>query len=162
MKINSNFIPDEQKLNLTSGDLFDRIINLKLTCADEQGKVESFVIRSDYELIWGENFAHDFTPKDVGLKCQIRRCTHKPSIKLQYKMTTSSFGTQIDVYVANFFLLTKDGKHLRSFNSSNYKILFVEIAMGYWGQFRLGKESDYAVPSYEDYFKIQAKNGAKQ
>ena len=53
-------------------------------------------------------------------------------------------------------MLTKDGNHLRSFNSSKYRIESVEIAMGYWGQFRVGKEAEVGAPSFDEYFKIKA------
>lgn len=164
---NAVLIKDEQKLNLTPDDLFDRIINLKINCYNViTDEVESFVIRSDYEMIYPEVRDTVDTPVDgvvipsLGKRCIIRRCTVKPSIKVTYKMVTSNTGTNIEVFVSNFFMLTKDGKHLRSFNESIYKIESVEIAMGYWGQFRIGKESDYTVPTYDEYFRVEAKNGA--
>lgn len=157
------FLTDNEKLNLDPKALYDRIINLKLNCFNEETlERESFVIRSDYELIYPDkNIPLDGTvqPSRLG-KCIIRRCTQKPSIKVNYKMVTGSVGTSVDIYVSNFFMLTKDGNHLRSFNSSKYRMESVEVAMGYWGQFRVGKESDYGAPSYEDYFKIKAEKGA--
>ena len=55
-------------------------------------------------------------------------------------------------------MLTKDGKHIRSFNSAQYKIESVEIAMGYWGQF---KRKDEEKPmTYDEFFTIKAENGA--
>lgn len=157
------FIPDEDKLKLDKDALFDRIINLKLNCFDEETlERESFVIRSDYELIYpSSNVPLDGTIESA-LKNSyvIRRCSMKPSIKVQCKMVTSTVGTSVEVFVSNFFMLTKDGNHLRSFNSSKYRIESVEIAMGYWGQFRIGKESESSVPTYEEYFNIEAKNGA--
>lgn len=160
---NATLIPDKDKVNLTPDDMFDRIINLKLTCVDEKGFKESFVIRSDYELIM-PNYGSDPTKATVPLdgemsprlqgKYIIRRCTQKPSIKVQYKMVTSNLGIAVDVFVNNFFLLTDDGKHLRSFNSAEYRIESVEIAMGYWGQF------SNAPTSYTDYFNIKAEHGA--
>ncbi len=150
------FINDESKINLQPGDLFDRIINLKLTCYDAVNKkAEEFVIRSDYELILPDsNFSNEGSRKGF----IIRKCTHKPSIKVQCKMVTSNVGTSIDVFVSNFFLLTADGKHLRSFNSQQYKISSVEIVMGYWGQLKdsLNPDTDNA----DDYFDLKAVNGA--
>lgn len=150
------FINDESKLDLKPGDLFDKIINLKLTCYDkEHKKAEEFVIRSDYELILPDsNFSNEGNRKGF----IIRKCTHKPSIKVQCKMVTSNVGTSIDVFVSNFFLLTADGKHLRSFNEQQYKIASVEIVMGYWGQLKdsLNPDTDNA----DDYYNIKAVNGA--
>lgn len=163
MNENATFIKDEQKLNLTPNDLFDKIINLKITCYDvNTGERESFVIRSDYEMIFPDS---DF-PVDGNVmpylknRCVIRRCSMKPSIKVQCKMVSKNTGINAEVYVSNFFMLTKDGKHLRSFNNSQFRIETVEIAMGYWGQFRIGKESDYKVPTYDEFFEIKARNGA--
>lgn len=156
------FITNEQKLNLKAGDMFDKIINLKINCMNKDGQEESFVIRSDYELIYPDsslNIDGDMIPY-LRNSCIIRRCSIKPSIKVQCKMVSSNTGINAEVYVTNFFMLTHNGKHLRSFNSSQYKIKSVEIAMGYWGQFRIGEESESLAPSFEDYFNIDAKNGA--
>lgn len=155
----AELIPNEQKVNLQIGDIFDRIINLKLNCHNKvSGIRESFVIRSDYELVWlGQTFDSKGGITIGEGKYLIRRCSMKPSIKVQCKMVTSNTGTSIDVYVNNFFMVTGDGKHLRSFNESQYVIETVEIVMGYWGQFQLPQNQ---VPSYKDYFNLEAKNGA--
>lgn len=157
------FLTDEEKLELNPQALFDKIINLKLNCFDEETlEKESFVIRSDYELVYPDKtIPLDGTiQSSMQNRCIIRRCTKKPSIKVNYKMVTGNIGTSVDVYVSNFFMLTKDGNHLRSFNSSKYRIESVEIAMGYWGQFRVGKEAEVGAPSFDEYFKIKADKGA--
>lgn len=155
----AELIPNEQKVNLQVGDIFDRIINLKLNCHNKvTGIRESFVIRSDYELVWlGQTFDSKGGITIGDGKYLIRRCSMKPSIKVQCKMVTSNTGTSIDVYVSNFFMVTGDGKHLRNFNESQYVIETVEIVMGYWGQFKLPQNQ---VPSYKEYFNLEAKNGA--
>ena len=158
------FLTGEEKLNLTPADMFDRIINVKLTCLNksQNNAVEEFVIRSDYEIIYPDSSVPlDGTiyPARKGTYL-IRRCAQKPSIKVVYNMVTSNTGTSIDLYVSNFFMLTKDGKHLRSFNESEYVITKIEIAMGYWGQFRVSKEVEGNVPTYDEMFQIEAKNGA--
>lgn len=155
----AELIPNEQKVNLQIGDIFDRIINLKLNCHNKvSGIRESFVIRSDYELVWlGQTFDSKGGITIGDGKYLIRRCSMKPSIKVQCKMVTSNTGTSIDVYVNNFFMVTGDGRHLRSFNESQYVIETVEIVMGYWGQFQLPQNQ---VPSYKEYFNLEAKNGA--
>jgi hypothetical protein len=155
----AQLIPNEQKVNLQMGDIFDRIINLKLNCYNKvTGIRESFVIRSDYELVWLNQTFDNLGGITIGNgKYIIRRCSMKPSIKVQTKLVTSNTGTSIDVFVTNFFMVTGDGKHLRSFNESQYVVETVEIAMGYWGQFKLPQNQ---VPSYNDYFKLEAKNGA--
>lgn len=158
------FISDEEKVSLSEGDLFDRIINLKLTCEDvSTGKMEAFVIRSDYEMLYPDSTI----PVDGAIMpslfggCVIRRCTTKPSIKVQTKMVSSNTGVTTDIYVNNFFLLTEDGKHLRSFNSSQYKIIKVEIAMGYWGQFQhLEPAMTNPKTGYDEFFTIKAEHGA--
>lgn len=155
----AELIPNEQKVNLQPGDIFDKIINLKLNCLNKvTGIRESYVIRSDYELVWlGQTFDSKGGITIGNGKYLIRRCSMKPSIKVQCKMVTSNTGTSIDVYVSNFFMVTGDGKHLRSFNESQYVVETVEIVMGYWSQFALKQNQ---VPSYTDYFNLTAKNGA--
>lgn len=156
--IYSALIPDEKKLakNLTAGDMFDRIINLKINCVNQNNERESFVIRSDYEMIFPDsNMPIDgaINPSVAG-KCVIRRCTMKPSIKVQCKLVSTTVGISVEVFVSNFFMLTNDGKHLRSFNNSQYKMESVEIVMGYWGQFK------DVPPTPQDFYNIEAKNGA--
>ena len=85
MIYSASFIPDEQKLKLSSGDMFDRIINLKINCVNKKTKIrEDFVIRSDYEMLYpSSSMPIDGTlyPQLNG-QCVIRRCSQKPSIKL--------------------------------------------------------------------------------
>lgn len=155
----ANFATNEDKLNFSADVLMDRIINLKIKCAtkDEEGKIisiEDFVIRSDYELVTvGGNV---LSSPDENKKYMIRRCTYKPSIKIQCNMVTPETGTAIDIFVSNFFIFTADGKHLRSFNSSKYEVVGVEIAMGYWGQFK----NTVDVDKPDTFFDIKAENGA--
>lgn len=156
------FSSDENKLHLTPSDLFDRIINLKLICEDKTTKeMETFVIRSDYELVYTNVDLDNFVRKQevTNKKYMIRRCTFKPSIKVQCKMVTSNTATSVDIFINNFFMLTKDGNYIRSFNSSQYNIKAVLVAMGYWGQFE--NTVDPTSPNaLEQYFDIKAENGA--
>lgn len=127
---------------LNIGDMFDRIINLKLTSAsyiDGQGivKHDEYVIRSDWELCYpkigkmatGEANYLDFSD------CFVRRYVHKPSIKVQYKQIASGTAIEIDIFVHNFTMLSSDGRSLMSFNAMTYPLAQVEVQMGYFGQF---------------------------
>ena len=161
METSVSFISDQSKVKLSAGDLFDRIINLKLFCKNKKTKaIEEFVIRSDYELSYTNMTLSNFIAKadNTGKQYLIRRCTQKPSIKVQCKMVTSNTGTEVHVFIANFFMLTKDGNYLRSFNSEDYEIYRIDIAMGYWGQFVNALLE--TVPTIEEYFDIRAENGA--
>lgn len=156
------FTSDENKLHLTAGDLFDRIINLKLVCENKVTKeMETFVIRSDYELVYTNVDLDNFIRQadSTNKKYIIRRCTFKPSIKVQCKMVTSNVATSVDVFINNFFMLTKNGDYLRSFNESQYYIKSVTIAMGYWGQFE-DTVDPTSKNALEQYFDIKAENGA--
>lgn len=156
------FSSDESKLHLKAGDLFDRIINLRFTCENKvTNEIEVFVVRSDYELVYSNVNLNNFTslPKNVSRKYTVRRCTFKPSIKVQCKMVTSNVATSVDIYVSNFFLLTKDGNYIRSFNSQQYLIKSVDVAMGYWGQFKDTVNPD-SPNVLQQYFDIKAENGA--
>lgn len=157
----TQLVPDSDLVKLSANDLFDRIINVKLTCRDVvNNNVEHFVIRSDYEIIYPDSG----TPIDGTIVPSkknsyiIRRCAVKPSIKVHTKMVTSNLGTQIDLYLSNFFLLTRGGQHLMSFNESRYRIETVEIAMGYWGQF--AHEDILSTLNINDLMTVEAKNGA--
>lgn len=156
------FTSDENKLHLTAGDLFDHIINLKLVCENKVTKeMETFVIRSDYELVYTNVDLDNFIRQadNTNKKYIIRRCTFKPSIKIQCKMVTSNVATSVDIFVNNFFMLTKNGDYLRSFNESQYYIKSVTIAMGYWGQFEHTVDPT-SKNALEQYFDIKAENGA--
>ena len=156
------FTSDENKLHLTAGDLFDRIINLKLVCENKVTKeMETFVIRSDYELVYTNVDLDNFIRQadSTNKKYIIRRCTFKPSIKVQCKMVTSNTATSVDIFINNFFMLTKNGDYLRSFNESQYYIKSVTIAMGYWGQFE-NTVNPSSPNALEQYFDIKAENGA--
>lgn len=166
--VTAQFIDNESKVNLKAGDLFDRIINLKITCSkvdtkgNPVGEPEVFVIRSDYELVYpNTDFNTNRRDKNFNGKFIIRRCTQKPSIKVQCKMVTSNVGTSVGITVSNFIMLTHDGKHLRSFNAQEYVITSIVIVMGYWGQ--LKGSIDFNVSDEEllkSYFDIKAVNGA--
>lgn len=157
----THLLPEEDLVRLSANDLFDRIINVKLNCRDQLTEnAESYVIRSDYEVIYPDSN----TPIDGTIipskkhSYIIRRCSVKPSIKVHTKMVTSSLGTQVDLYLSNFFLLTNDGKHLMSFSSDRYVVETVEIAMGYWGQF--ARNDVLSSLTVEDLMEVEAKNGA--
>lgn len=156
------FTSDENKLHLSAGDLFDRIINLKIVCENKVTKeMETFVIRSDYELVYTNVDLNNFIRQadNTNKKYIIRRCTFKPSIKVQCKMVTSNVATSVDIFINNFFMLTKNGDYLRSFNESQYYIKSVTIAMGYWGQFE-NTVDPTSKNALEQYFDIKAENGA--
>jgi hypothetical protein len=164
MKDRAEFISDENKVNLQAGDLFDRIINLKFHCQDKAtGNTEVFVLRSDYELVYlNQDFTSDYKVNNGSRRFIVRKCTYKPSIKVQCKMVTSNVGTSIGITVSNFFMLTQDGKHIRSFNESKYVITAIEIVMGYWGQLKdsLNPDEINSEKLLQDYFDIKAVKGA--
>lgn len=155
----TKFATNEDKLNFSSDILLDRVINLKLKCASKNEKgeiisIDEFVIRSDYEIVTvGENV---LSKPNEHRKYIIRRCIHKPSIKVQCNMVTAETGTSIDVFVSNFFIFTSDGQHLRNFSSDKYQVIGVEIAMGYWGQFK----NTVDINDINTFFDIKAINGA--
>lgn len=163
-EVRAQFISDEDKLSLQPGDLFDKIINLKFTCRKKDtNEQEVFVIRSDYELVYpNTSFMTDRSVEDFNSKFIIRRCTQKPSIKVQCKMVTANVGTSIGITISNFFMLTHDGKHLRSFNAEDYVIDSIEIVMGYWGQLKNSIDINNSNPEkvLDSFFNIRAVNGA--
>lgn len=137
-------LQDKYKTNLGALDIFDRVINLKLTVSykDTNGNLvegEQYVIRSDYETYYPELMNSVATDDWSGFtslkKCYIRKCQHKPSIKVQYKRVSMDVPVDVDIFINNFFMLDKSGQMLKAFNNSTYKLTKVELAMGYFGQF---------------------------
>ena len=147
---------------ITEKDLIDRVINVKITTKPFSTskivthKVEDvFVIRSDYEIEINE-----------GKGYKIKKCEIKPSIKVQYKQVSSGTGIEIDLFLSNFFIMTKDGRTLMSINQSTYDIAKIEIQMGYLGQFNklLGISEGVSVDSltYEDLFDFDRQGAGIQ
>lgn len=126
---------------LTQEDLFDRIINLKLTTASyidgETLKHDEYVIRSDWELCYS-NIGKIATGEATQLALKdyyIKRCTHKPSIKVQYKQISTGTAIEMDIFVSNFVMMSADGRSFMNFSSA-YPIQQIELQMGYFGQFK--------------------------
>ena len=130
---------DSEKTSLGKLDMFDRIINLKLTVATSDGKLEEFVIRSDYEIYYPELMSavasNEYDAFKNPKRCYVRKCQYKPSIRVNYKRVSLSTPVAIDIFIANFFMLTKNGTMIKNFNNTDGKLVKVELAMGYFGQF---------------------------
>lgn len=162
----------EGEYQLNRNDLFDRVINLRLATSevgsDGVAKTKDvYVIRSDYEfydpafvknvaegkLTYGSAY-YDNSQEDTRASYQcIRKCRIKPSIKVQYRQQTGNTALEIDLYVSNFFMLSKDGKTLMSFNAVNNPLSSVEIQMGYFGAFSdFYKGNENGVPTKEQFF----------
>lgn len=153
----AGFLSDENKTNLNQHDFYDRIINVKIVAGKDDEAETEYVIRSDYEVVYEQyNYENLFSTETFSPnRYRIRRCVHKPSIKVQYKMVSAETGTEIDLYLTNFFMLTSDGRQLRNFTKNDLPITRVEIAMGYWGQFR---HSDFTLSTWkiDDLFNISS------
>ena len=123
----SSYTPDRSKGILDQFDMFDRVINIRLTVDNkETGETgQQLVIRSDWAPYRNRDGSYT-----------IRRCEHKPSIQVQYKKATGDIAAQVDVYVSNYFLITADGRTLAAFNKNTMNVTRTEIVMGYFGMFR--------------------------
>lgn len=155
---NSRLLYDKNKADLGSLDLFDKVINVKLTDADGN----EYLIRSDYEMYYPNLTASIITPDTSGVsisqknsKFYIRKCAYKPSLKVNYKRVSLSTPVSVDLYLSNFFMLDRSGKLLKTFNSITNRLVRVDIALGYFGQFKSlmqkGKAQDIQV---EDLFNF--------
>lgn len=158
----SNLLPDEEKgkgvYSFTSGELFDRIINLKLyTCVTGTNQIkDEYVIRSDWELYYPDMMKvvqGNGTAKDLKT-CYVRRCVQKPAIKVQYKQIATGTAIEIDIFISNFIMLSSDGRTLMSFNNLTYPLGMVEVQMGYFGQF------SNKPKTIDEYFDLSANKNA--
>lgn len=124
--MDGDFLVDRHKSDLGRYDMFDRVINLLLWVKDKQtGREEQYAIRSDWAVY------------DTGSgRYAIRKCTHKPSVQVQYQKTKDDLACSVDIYVENYFLLTADGRTLAAFNKNSMELYRVDITMGYFGQFK--------------------------
>lgn len=141
----SNILSDKNKkegyAGFEIGDMFDRIINLKLTSAyykdNNAVKKDEYVIRSDWEMYYPQ-IGKVVTGEAKGSELSqyyIRRCVHKPSIKVQYKQISTGTAIEIDIFVSNFIMMSADGRAFMSF-SRDYPLQQVELQMGYFSQFK--------------------------
>ena len=141
---NTALLADKSKCELGALDIFDKVINLKLTISEKDAKGNNvmkneYVIRSDYEMYFPKLMNAVSTGSFDGLAskptCYIRKCTYKPSIKVQYKRVSMSTPIEIDIFIDNFYMLDKSGKMIKSFSNESFQLTKVELAMGYFGQF---------------------------
>ena len=152
----------EKNTQLQYTDIYDRIINLRLTAGSAESP-DYFVIRSDYE-IYSPSFYKDLANNSAVAKARtdgrIRKCVRKPSIKVSYKQVSGNTMIDLDIYIANFYILTSDGKVLKQFSASKYPLRAVEVQMGYFGQFaEMYKNQEGGVPTAEQYFNFESRNG---
>ena len=140
--MNSYFLEDKNKLSLTKDDIFDRIINLKLlvrnTNSTNPDKVDTYIIRSDYEAVFPKQTIHKAFQSGALTNDEyyIRKCTYKPSIKLQYDRKSKDTYVAIDILISNFIIFSPDGNAMATFNKADYDLVGVEVMLGYWGQFK--------------------------
>ena len=141
--LGKNASSKQDAILLTPNDLFDRIINVRLNMVNPSAEnktdriLDSIVIRSDFEIVY-ENLKITNLLRTLELPSSgyyIQKCTFKPSIKVQYKRLSGNIAVQIDVFIDNFYALSKDNKFLAQFNAKNYKVSTVDIMLGYFGQF---------------------------
>lgn len=154
-------------LSLQSGDLFDRVINLKfITSAKNADGVDiednEFVLRSDYEIV-DDNFLKDVAENSLTLSTgrnasAIRRCRQKPSIKVQYKQVSGNTQLEMDILVQNFYMFDREGKTLMSFSNASGSLKAVEVQLGYFGQFADHFKLNLGgVPTLNQYFDFSAR-----
>lgn len=159
MNNSSFFATNSEKIKFDSNLIFDRVINLKLITGkpNAKGIVEQnneFVIRSDFEVVYpSKSVDKTFTKGNINNNAYyFRKCQHKPSIKVQYKQVSGGTNIELDVYIANFFLMDKDGNTIQTFSNKDNPLIQVEIMMGYFGQFQ--KTFDPKKATMDDYYTL--------
>jgi hypothetical protein len=90
-----------ETIDLRPEDFFDRIINLRVFVLNDEGGLEQFTIRSDYEAVYDKNGGLHYT-----------ECRQKPAIKVAYRQVSNA-AIDIQIDVTNLFI---DGMDLTKFN----------------------------------------------
>jgi hypothetical protein len=85
----------KESIELTSRDLFDRIINLKFIRASKR----TFTIRSDCEPVFYPN-------NTIGFK----KCAQKPDIKISYKQVAETAAIEVDIEIKNLYIEGADNE----------------------------------------------------
>lgn len=65
-----------------------------------------------------------------------RKCSYKPSIKVQYKQVSGGTAIELDIFVSNFYLTDASGNCIRSFDVKSNPLRRVEVMLGYFNQFK--------------------------
>ena len=136
-RIISDVLTDSEKKGLTAPiDMFDRVINVSFLVQSDSGEMETYILRSDYEINMKQfqtwNIDKAINPEGG----YIRRCTYKPSIKFSSrKITADGVSTQCILSIDNFYMISKDGKINRNLTTSGFKTISITVAMGYFSQF---------------------------
>lgn len=154
----STLMKDKDKVSLSEVDMFDRVINLKLFTS----KGDTFVIRSDFEIFYPElmdSVSSNKIERFNGLKTgYIRKCQHKPSIKVQYKRVSMNTSITVDIFLTNFFAIDQQGNYVSSFNNATYPLTRIDFSMGYFGQFK-ALFSNKLPKSVKELFDVGFMNG---
>lgn len=130
-EINGRFLDDSEMPDMHA--MIDRIINVKFTrrVTDKKGepivggKEATFVIRSDYEVVYttgGEGY-------------YFRKCYVKPSLKLKYTQLSNTTPIQIMLEVHNLHAFSYEQDSTAEFSLANFPITDIEIHFGYLPQF---------------------------
>lgn len=151
----TGFLQDKYKTDLNNNDFFDRIINVKLVTS----KGNEYVIRSDYEIVYpSKEVSNVLSGKgfsSLSNKCYIQKCQFKPSIKVTYNQVSNDCVIGMDIYITNFYVFGQNGKVLMQFSSKDERLISVEVAMGYWGQFKNLKPE--SIAEWADFSKFNGK-----
>lgn len=151
----SGFLKDKYKPDLNNNDFFDRIINVKLVTS----KGNEYVIRSDFEVVYpSKAVGAVLSGKGFGglqNRYSIQKCQYKPAIKVTYNQLSRSCVVGLDIYITNFYAFGNNGKTLMQFTSKEERLISVEVAMGYWGQFKNLKPESLA--EWKDFSKFNGK-----
>lgn len=149
---NTVLLADKNKPILTKDDLFDRIINVRITVRDKvinDGKdvvVSTYTIRSDFEPVFVPNGANALMMGNTKAqnKYYIRKCIHKPSINFSLKRLTKNVGINLSVTISNFYIFNAEGSVVDWFNLKDKEISSFDVQIGYFGQFsHLAEESEF-------------------
>lgn len=133
---NVTFMKDKSETSLGAFDLFDRVINVRLKAVTASGKEETIVIRSDWEPVQ-ESWSGVETVR-------FRKCVHKPSITFKSRQVTRDVDVSVSLSISNFVMFTSDGTMLTSFSNNDYKVTYLEVTLGYFGQCRQSPPASWA------------------
>lgn len=150
MKEHAYLLEDKEKTSLTEYELFDKVINLRLSARNRKtNKVDTFIIRSDFEAHFKDSdFKEVFGESFKSNSYIIKKVEYKPSIKVQYNQVSETTQIDFDIFISNFFLNTKDGQFLMAFNDATYKLEEVSLQMGYFSQFQKRLGADTKKPNW--------------
>jgi hypothetical protein len=139
---------NKETVDLKPEDFFDRIINLRFFLFNDDGQLEQFTLRSDYEPVYAKDGSFHY-----------QTCGQKPAIKVAYRQV-SDVAVDVQIEVTNMHVEGMDLTRLNRESDAeaadpSNPIGAVKIQMGYRAQFPDWTQGEWAKKPLADFLALK-------